>query len=155
MRRIGKIPFRWILLASVILGICGVVPAYVRMPEQCVLCRAERVEYRIVGIPFSKGLRQDGEFTSWYVTNRPPHKHIWRYSAPGCMMERNCFGMILSFTMVMRHPVLFLKPSEELKFVKQQDEAALTKFFADMASPDVEVCFRAFEAARTQLSNTK
>src|SRR5689334_18962830 len=108
MALIGKIQLWKVLIASATLGTLAAFPAYVRIPEQCVLCRAERVEYRIIGISFPTQLQNDGEFTRWYVGNRPPHSHMWRYSGWGCMVERNFFGLILSFSMMRHHPVLFL-----------------------------------------------
>jgi hypothetical protein len=155
MVRIGKVRLWKVLLASAILGVCAAFPVYVRMPEQCVLCRADRVEYRVAGISFPRCLREDGEFTRWYTTHRPPHTHIWRYAGSGCMVERNFFGLILSFSMMMPHPIQIMKPSEELKFVKYQNEAALSQFFADMASPDFEVQYRAFETAKKRLAEAK
>ena len=155
MARIGKIRLWKVLAASAILGICAAFPVYVRMPQQCVLCRAERVEYRIAGVSFSNGFRQDGDFTRWYIAHRPPHAHVWRYSAWGCMVERNFFGLILSFTMIRHHPVLFLTPDEELAFVKQQDENALNRFFSDMGSTNHDAQFRAVEVARKQFPDRK
>lgn len=155
MGRLGKIKLSKITAASAVLGICAAVPVYVRMPEQCVLCRAERVEYRIAGISFPTGLKQGGEFTRCYVAHRPPHKHIWRYSAWGCMVERNFFGLVLTVSMMMHHPVLFLKPAEELEFVTLQDEAALSKFFATMASTNLELQLRAYEGARKNLADSR
>ncbi|HWH68141.1 MAG TPA: hypothetical protein VNT26_02040 [Candidatus Sulfotelmatobacter sp.] len=155
MVRLGKVKLWKVIAISAILGICASIPVYVRMPEQCVLCRAERVEYRIAGISFPTGLKQDGEFTRWFLTHRPPHAHTWRYSAAGCMVERNFFGLILSFSMMMHHPVLFLKPTEELEFVQHQDEATLSQFFADMASTNLDLQFRAYEGARKKLADPR
>jgi hypothetical protein len=150
-----KIRLWKLLLISALLGICGAFPAYVRVPQQCVLCRAERVEYHVLGMSFSTGLRKDGDFTRWYSSNRPPHAHIWKYSDPDCLVERNYFGLPLTISMMKHHPIIFLDPGDELAFVKRQNEAVLSGFFADAASTNIDFQYRALNTARTNLSAIK
>jgi hypothetical protein len=155
MRIIGKVRLWKILLASTVLGICAAFPAYMSIPEQCVLCRAECVKYRVLGLTFLAGLREDGDVTRWYATHRPPHDHIWHCSHSGCLPDRNFFGLPLTLYMMKGHPVLHLKTVEELRFVKNADEATLQQFFADAASPDVGVQLRASDTVRKRLAEIK
>jgi len=155
MRRKGKIPLRWPLLASALLGLGAALPVYLRMSQECVLCRSERVEYRIAGISFPTGLTQDKEFTRWYFANRAAREHKWWISAPGCLVERNFFGLILSFSMIRHHPIHFMKPDQELAFVRVQDSSAIEKFFTSIASDDIDISYPAVESAKKQLADAK
>lgn len=155
VRSVKKFKLWKVLAAIVVLGICATFSVYVRVPQQCVLCRAERSSYRVCGVSFSDGIRNDGEFTRWYVSHRPPHNHVWFFSGAGCLAECNFFGLVISLDLMKRHPVLQLDPAEELKFVKESDEAVLSQFFTDAASQDTQVRLRAADTARRTLSEVK
>jgi len=144
-----------VLVVSAILGVCATFPIYMSIPEQCVLCRAECVNYHIFGMTFVRGLHEDGEFTRWYVTHRPPHTHLWHCSHPGCLPDRNFFGLPLTLYMMRGHPVLHLTASQELQFAKQADEMTLLHFFADAASPQLEEQSRAAGTVRNILADAK
>jgi hypothetical protein len=150
MRR--KTTFRlWhVLLLAFILGVVACIPVYVRSPQQCILCRAEQTEYRIAAIPFATNFRDQHPFTQWFATHRPPHTHLWRYSGPGCLWERNFFGLPLMIYRMKRHPIIHVSPQEELLFVKDQDETALAKFFADVSSSNPAQRMNAVEAVRNR-----
>jgi hypothetical protein len=153
--RVGKIRLWKLLVAGGVLGICAAFPVYMRIPQQCVLCRAERNTFHVFGTSFSAGFRGDGEFTRWYLAHRPPHTHVWHCSAHGCLPDRNFFGLPLSLYMMMGHPVLHLTPSQELQFVQHSDEATLTQFFADAGSTNLEAQLRASDTVRKTLSDVR
>ena len=154
MRSLGKIQLWKVIVASTILGICASFPVYMRIPEQCVLCRAECDEYHLFGVTFFGGFRDNGEFTRWYVTHRPPHAHVWHCSHPGCLADHNFFGLPLSLYMMRGHPILFLTPGEELRFVKRADVSTLSEFFADAASTNLGAQLRAQDTARKRMSDS-
>src|SRR5437867_3658295 len=134
MRPMGKVRLWKVLVLTAIVGICAALPVYMRIPEQCVLCRAERSSFHLFGIWFSSGFRDDSHFTRWYLTHRPSHAHIWHCSHAGCLPDRNFFGLPLTLYMMKGHPVLHLRSDEELQFVEHSDEATMSQFFADAAS---------------------
>jgi hypothetical protein len=135
--------------------VCAAFPVYMRIPEQCVLCRAERNEYHVFGMSFSGGYHEDGQFTQWYAAHRPSHTHIWHCSAVGCLPERNFFGLPLTLYMMKGHPILHLRASDELRFVQQADEATLRQFFSDAGSGEVGAPRRAADTARKALAEPK
>lgn len=155
MRRIGKVRLWKVLIVSAILGVCGAVPVYVRIPQQCVLCRAERSSFHLFGISFSGGFRDDSEFARWYVTHRPPHDHIWHCSHTGCLPDRNFLGVPVTLYMMRGHPVLHLRPSLELQFVKRSDHEVLSQFFADAASTNTKAQLRAADTVRKRISEMR
>ena len=155
MRFIGKFRLWKVLAASAVLGICAAFPVYMRIPEQCVLCRAECVKYRVFGMTFFGNANGDGDFTRWYVANRPRHSHIWHCSHAGCLPDRNFFGLPLTLYVMRGHPVLHLTTAQELQFVKNADEATRQQFFADAASSDVGDQLRASDTVRKNLTEVK
>jgi hypothetical protein len=155
MRRLGKFHFWFVLVASCVLGVCAAFPIYMRIPEQCVLCRAERNEYHVFGISFSGGCSANGEFTRWYAAHRPPHAHIWHSSSAGCLPCRNFFGLPIALYLMKGHPVLHLRASDGLRFVKQTNDATLQQFFFDAGSPNAGAALRAADLARKALAEVK
>lgn len=155
MRLLGKLSLWHVLVASGVLGVCAAFPVYMRIPEQCVLCRAERNEYHVFGISFSGGYYQDGDFTRWCTSHRPPHSHIWHCSTAGCIPARNFFGLPLTLYMMKGHPILHLKASDELRFVLQADQATLQQFFSDAGSREAGAPLRAADMARKSLAEVK
>jgi hypothetical protein len=104
---------------------------------------------------FYGNLRQDSDFSQWYVAHRPPHSHIWHCSQPGCLLERNFIGLPLVLTLLKRHPILNLSTSQELQFVLHADETTLVQFFDKAGSSDRVAQFRAAEMVRNALSQKK
>lgn len=153
MRR--KLTFRlWhVLLFSFVLGIAASFPAYKRVLQQCVLCRAERTEYEILGVSFSRGFNNQKPFPIWYAAHRPAHDHQWQYSGPGCLWKRNFFGLPLTIYKMKHHPLVLVPPDGELLFVKRQDESTLNQFFADAVSADQDRRRNAAGAVYNELKN--
>ena len=155
MRRLRKVQLWKVLIATAVLGICAAFPVYMRVPEQCVLCRAERSEYHLLGMTFSSSVHEDDEFSRWYAAHRPPHSHVWHCSASGCLPDRNFFGLPLTLYMMRGHPVLHLPSSDQLQFLQHSDEVALSQFFADAGSNNLEAQLRASDTVRKRLSEIK
>ena len=155
--RAGKFKLWHLLavLAVIALITFAMIPVFLRVPQQCVLCRAERNDIHLFGFSFSTGFRDNGEFTQWFASHRPAHNHIWHCSAHGCLTDRNFLGLPLAFYMMKGHPVLHLRPEEELQFVKHSDETTLSRFFSDAASADLGAQLRAADSVRKKISEIK
>ncbi len=153
MRRMITFRLWHLLLFCFLLALAACFPAYTRIPQQCVLCRADHTRYDILGMSFSRDFKDAHPFTQWYAAHRPPHAHQWHYSGPGCLWERNFFGLPLTIFRMVRHPIIHISPQDELLYVKHQDETVLAQFFADTASPNRDHQRNATEAVRKAMKD--
>jgi hypothetical protein len=81
------------LLVSCLLGF----PGYARRPYTCAVCRADKVDYHILGLKWSD--QQDTEWSRWYRDHvERSHAHAWigctscrRFGIPGLAGGYACF----------------------------------------------------------------
>ena len=114
------------LLVLVGVGALMPVTVYTRTRRQCSLCRTERIEQSLFGRHWET--IRPTEFTAWFQTNMPPHKHDWWRAT--CTVGRNVFGSANYFACGPVHPIFGLSPKEELEFMLKATPNQKDQFFA-------------------------
>jgi hypothetical protein len=93
--RASRMLIGWTCAALLIFYLLG-FPGYTRCPFTCAVCRADKVDYHLLGLKWSK--LEDEDCSRWYSDNvERSHTHVWirgsycrRFGIPGVWGGYSC-----------------------------------------------------------------
>jgi hypothetical protein len=132
-------------------GLLMLITVTSRTTKTCTFCRAERIDRSVLG--YSWQSYRDTEFTGWYRTHRPPHRHEWGRLT--CTRGFSIFGSTTYFRCGSRHPVCDIPPDRLRQFAENADTNTLTVFFEGIASTNRETQRQAVQMAWDRLLESK